>query len=102
MSDKLYNTLRTSEQIGYTVSCSNEHSVGGILAYTLTIVADSQKFTPDIIHSKMEQFLQTFCKELEDDELFDEYVASYVKKSKQVFGQISFIGFGLPDQDLLS
>ena len=83
MSEKLFNRLRTKQQLCYSVTCNSEQSVGGIVAFTISVVADSSKFSPDTIDEKIEEFLRAFYKELEEEEQFVDYVRSYVKSIKQ-------------------
>ena len=64
MEEPLFNTLRTQQQLGYTVYCSCEYSSGGILAYAVTVETDSDKYNADDIDAKIEDFLRSFYNKL--------------------------------------
>lgn len=72
-----------SFHIGYTVYCSSEYSAGGILAYSITVETDSDKFTADEIDKRIEGFLRTFYTQIEEEKDYEKYKESYVKLLRQ-------------------
>jgi len=83
MEEPLFDTLRTKQQLGYSVYCSTEHSTGGVLAYSITVETDSTKFTADEIDTKITGFLKYFYKKLGTEEGYDAHVSSYIKSLKR-------------------
>ncbi|XP_011685956.1 PREDICTED: nardilysin-like [Wasmannia auropunctata] len=83
MEEPLFNRLRTQEQLGYDVSCVLR-DVNGILGYTITVHTQADKYTTEHVDQRIEEFLRTFNKSLEEfseEELDD--VKEALRKLKQ-------------------
>jgi len=59
-----YNQLRTKEQLGYIVSVYGRKTAGG--TWGLTVIVQSSSKSPKYLEERIEAWLQTFRKELED------------------------------------
>ncbi|KAL3920974.1 MAG: hypothetical protein SGILL_002995 [Bacillariaceae sp.] len=59
-----YNQLRTREQLGYIVSVYVRKTAGG--AWGLTVVVQSSSQAPTYLESRIEDWIKTFRKELEE------------------------------------
>ena len=59
-----YNQLRTREQLGYIVSVYTRKFAGG--TWGLTVVVQSSSKSPKYLEERIESWLETFRKELED------------------------------------
>lgn len=57
MEEPLYDTLRTKEQLGYSVSCGLRMT-NGILG--LAVKIQSERYEPEHLHARLEAFLQSF------------------------------------------
>jgi len=57
MEEPLYDTLRTKEQLGYSVSCGLRMT-NGILG--LAVKIQSERYEPEHLHARLEVFLQSF------------------------------------------
>ncbi|KAL6268113.1 hypothetical protein P5V15_001204 [Pogonomyrmex californicus] len=83
MEEPLFNQLRTQEQLGYDVSCVLR-DINGILGYSITIHTQADKYTTEYIDQRIEEFLKSFNKILEEfpeEELND--VKDTLRKLKQ-------------------
>src|SRR5580765_1281452 len=65
MVEPLFNQLRTKEQLGYDVSCF-AINVWGILGYCIRIQTQADKYTTEHVDQRIEDFLKSFNKILED------------------------------------
>ena len=54
MDEPLYDSLRTKEQLGYSVSCGLRNT-NGILGLAIRI--QSERFEPSYLHTRVEEFL---------------------------------------------
>ncbi|XP_018360056.1 PREDICTED: nardilysin-like isoform X1 [Trachymyrmex cornetzi] len=65
MEEPLFNRLRTQEQLGYDVSCVLR-DVNGILGYSITVHTQADKYTTEHVDQRIEEFLKSFNKILEE------------------------------------
>ncbi|XP_071572686.1 nardilysin [Temnothorax nylanderi] len=83
MEEPLFHRLRTQEQLGYLVFC-NLLDINGILGYSITVHTQADKYTTEHVDQRIEEFLKSFNKILEDfseEELDD--VKEALRKLKQ-------------------
>lgn len=57
MEEPLYDTLRTKEQLGYSVSCGLRNT-NGVLGFCIRL--ESERHDPPYIHGRIEHFLSRF------------------------------------------
>ncbi|EFA00999.2 Insulin-degrading enzyme-like Protein [Tribolium castaneum] len=57
IQEPLFDTLRTKEQLGYDVSCSNRDTFG-ILGFSITVNAQATKNTTEHVQKRIEAFIQ--------------------------------------------
>ncbi|XP_072762300.1 nardilysin [Anoplolepis gracilipes] len=83
MEEPLFNRLRTKEQLGYDVSCLHQNTYG-ILGYSVTVQTQADKYTTEHVDQRIEDFLKSFNKILEDLSEEDlDYVKEALRKEKQ-------------------
>ncbi|XP_017877300.1 nardilysin-like [Ceratina calcarata] len=73
MEEPLFNQLRTQEQLGYVVFCTQRYTLG-ILGYTITVYTQADKYTTEHVDNRIDSFLETFnntLKEMLEKELND-------------------------------
>ncbi|KAG4068575.1 hypothetical protein HA402_004916 [Bradysia odoriphaga] len=72
ISEPLFNTLRTQEQLGYSVSCSVKRDYK-MLGFVITIESQEMKHPARLVDEKIDIFLQNFITTLQamSDEDFD-------------------------------
>lgn len=77
MSETLFDTLRTKQQLGYHVGCST-CVTHGMLGFTITV--QSSKWSPKFLSDRIEDFLRYFRKILSypDTELFNKQLNSLI------------------------
>lgn len=63
MEEPLFNILRTQEQLGYSVECSERDNCG-ILGIAITIQSQQKKNTATAVEKRMDKFMMTDVKEL--------------------------------------
>lgn len=63
MEEPLFNILRTQEQLGYSVDCSERDNCG-ILGITITIQSQQNKNPATDVEKRMDKFMMTDVKEL--------------------------------------
>ncbi len=83
MEEKVFNVLRTKEQLGYEVYCTYRNNFG-ILGFTITVHSSSSKFDTSFIEERISNFMQTFYNSLstyKSDEFFKEREALIKSKS---------------------
>ncbi|CAK9817833.1 Nrdc [Anthophora plagiata] len=59
MEEPLFNQLRTQEQLGYDVSCT-QHDTCGILGYSIAVCTQANKYTTKHVDNRIEAFLEMF------------------------------------------
>ena len=59
-----YNQLRTQEQLGYIVSAYTRKTTGA--AWGFTVVVQSSSASPEVLEERIEAWLQTFRRQLEE------------------------------------
>lgn len=57
IQEPLFDTLRTKEQLGYDVSCSNRDTFG-ILGFSITVHAQATKNTTEFVENRIEVFIK--------------------------------------------
>lgn len=57
MTEPCFNTLRTKQQLGYSVSCVN-HLTCGVIALGIAVECQAQKFSIQYVDEQIEKFLQ--------------------------------------------
>ncbi|QDZ23491.1 insulinase-like metalloprotease [Chloropicon primus] len=82
MYEPFFDTLRTKEQLGYSVSCSLKNTYG-MLGFCFSIV--SAKFSPLHIEERVEAFIKDFFKVLSDmtDAEFKQHIQSAIEAKHQ-------------------
>jgi len=82
MEEPIYDTLRTKEQLGYSVSCSTRLT-SGIGGYVIKV--QSASHSPAHIYGRIMEFLKGFKQTLEDlsQETFEENICSLAKAKLQ-------------------
>ncbi|XP_071521407.1 nardilysin-like [Panulirus ornatus] len=71
MDEPVFDVLRTREQLGYHVYCTN-HNTFGILGLSITVNSQANKFSVSYVDERIEAFLKEFMntvKNLKNDEL---------------------------------
>ncbi|XP_042206684.1 nardilysin-like [Homarus americanus] len=71
MDEPVFDVLRTREQLGYHVFCTN-HNTFGILGLSITVNTQANKFSVSHVDERIEAFLEEFMttvKNMKDDEL---------------------------------
>lgn len=63
MEEPLFNILRTQEQLGYSVECSERDNCG-ILGIAITIQSQQKKNPATAVEKRMDKFMMTDVKEL--------------------------------------
>jgi hypothetical protein len=82
--EPFFDRLRTQQQLGYSVSCSFKNNCG-VLGYHFAVT--SSLYTASTIESSMLQFVDSIPTSLLPDmadELFSQYVTSFVSKQTKV------------------
>lgn len=67
MREPLFNFVRTKEQLGYSVSCSNKNDEG-VLGFTIAVETQEKRHSAWSVDKKIETFLQNFVMFLENME----------------------------------
>lgn len=83
MEEKLFNTLRTKEQLGYEVYSTFRNNFG-IIGFTITVHSSTAKFDTSFIEERISHFLQSFSHSLaayKSDEFYKEREALIKTKS---------------------
>lgn len=83
MEEKVFNILRTKEQLGYEVYCTFRNNFG-VVGFTITVHSSSSKFDTSFIEERISNFLQMFCNSLsayKSEEFFKEREALIKAKS---------------------
>ena len=62
MEEPVFDTLRTKEQLGYTVYNTLRNTYG-ILGMSISVNSQATKFTADFVDERIESFLNWFCHE---------------------------------------
>jgi nardilysin len=57
IEEPLFDTLRTKEQLGYSVSCS-ERDTTGILGFSITVNAQATKHSTEYVDGRIEEFIK--------------------------------------------
>ncbi|KAK3870248.1 hypothetical protein Pcinc_024512 [Petrolisthes cinctipes] len=73
MDEPVFNFLRTKEQLGYHVFCTN-HNTYGILGLSVTVNTQANKFSVSHVDKKIEAFLENFrntMANMKDEELME-------------------------------
>ena len=85
MEEPVFDTLRTKEQLGYSVF-SMLRNTHGIIGLSITVNTQATKFTADHVDERIEAFIDWYVndklKNLTDDE-FDEVITTLIKQKSQ-------------------
>lgn len=77
MREPLFNFIRTKEQLGYSVSCSNKND-DHVLGLTITVECQEKRHSSWNVDRKIESFLESFTSTLA---LLDEEEFALIKRS---------------------
>lgn len=83
MEEKVFNVLRTQEQLGYEVYCTFRNNFG-IIGFTITVHSSSSKFETHYVEERISRFLDDFTQSLNNyrsDEFYKEREALIKTKS---------------------
>lgn len=81
MEEPMFDQLRTKEQLGYEVHCEYKNSYG-VLGICVTVFTQADKYTTEHVDERIEEFMKSFAKTLENitkDEL-DNFKQTLKKK----------------------
>lgn len=67
MREPLFNSIRTNQQLGYSVSCSSKND-NNVLGFTITVESQEKRNSSWTVDDKIESFLQSFSVILEQME----------------------------------
>jgi nardilysin len=65
IKEPLFDTLRTKEQLGYDVSCSNRDTFG-VLGFSITVNAQATKNSTEHVDRRIEEFVKQASQLLKD------------------------------------
>ncbi|KAB7506989.1 Nardilysin [Armadillidium nasatum] len=65
MDEPVFDTLRTKDQLGYHVYCTNRNTYG-ILGISITVNSQADKYSCTYVHERMEAFLKLFTENLKN------------------------------------
>lgn len=90
MQEPSFDILRTKEQLGYSVFCSNRKTEG-VLMFNISVTSQAHKFTTEHVDSRIEAFMKHSQKILEDttDTDFQQIKNDYIKTKECVDLQLS-------------
>ncbi|XP_044259256.1 nardilysin-like [Tribolium madens] len=85
IQEPLFDTLRTKEQLGYDVSCSNRDTFG-ILGFSITVNAQATKNTTGYVDTRIEAFIQHASDLLKNmpEEAFETTKLDFIKTKRCV------------------
>ena len=78
MEEPVFDTLRTQEQLGYSVSMTNRNTFG-VLGISVTVNTQATKFTPDHVDQRIEAFFKSFISEQLTEKNVAQAVQSLIK-----------------------
>lgn len=81
MEEPIFDTLRTKEQLGYSVGCSHRFN-NGVLGFTVSVHSQETKNSIKKVNEKIEKFLKSDMIEIMDkltDEQFEKHQSSLIK-----------------------
>ena len=78
MEEPVFDTLRTQEQLGYQVSMTFRNTYG-VFGLSVTVNTQANKFTPDHVDQRVENFFKTFVSESINSETVSQAIQSLLK-----------------------
>ena len=78
MEEPVFDTLRTQEQLGYSVSMTARNTFG-VLGVSVTVNTQATKFTPDHVDKRIEAFFKSFISEQLTEKNVAQAVQSLIK-----------------------
>ena len=78
MEEPVFDTLRTQEQLGYQVSMTFRNTYG-VFGLSVTVNTQANKFTPDHVDQRVENFFKTFVSESIKSETVSQAIQSLLK-----------------------
>ena len=78
MEEPVFDTLRTQEQLGYQVSMTFRNTYG-VFGLSVTVNTQANKFTPDHVDQRVENFFKTFVSESINNETVSQAIQSLLK-----------------------
>ena len=78
MEEPVFDTLRTQEQLGYSVSMTVRNTFG-VLGVSVTVNTQANKFTPDHVDERIEAFFKSYIAEQLTEKNVNQAVQSLIK-----------------------
>ena len=78
MEEPVFDTLRTQEQLGYSVSMTARNTYG-VLGLSVTVNTQATKFTPQHVDERIEEFFKTFTSNNLNNEAVSHAIQSLIK-----------------------
>ena len=85
MDEKMYDSLRTQQQLGYYVGCAKKKTCG---IYGISFVLQSAELPPPVLEQKIIEFTENFYHEHlneEEPEKFEKYKKGIINRLKSGF-----------------
>jgi len=79
MEEPVFDTLRTKEQLGYSVYCSVRNTYG-VMGFSIIVNTQASKYSSDHVDERIENFLQEFLKDHLNEEKVGDAIKSVIKQ----------------------
>ena len=79
MEEPVFDTLRTQEQLGYSVYSSHRNTFG-VLGFSITVNTQATKYTSDHVDERIESFLQMFLESYFKEDKISAAIKSLAKQ----------------------
>jgi secreted Zn-dependent insulinase-like peptidase len=86
LEDEFFDSLRTKDQLGYYVSCS-QRNTRGLPGLLFTI--ESSKYTLDVVEPKIYKFIKDFFEEKLNEKLYSDYLKGLINRKTEPFKEIT-------------
>ena len=85
MYEKMYDELRTKQQLGYYVDCTKKKTVG---VYGISFIIQSAKHSPVFLETKILEFIDNFYHDMLTEESFENFKKGLLNRKKAGFNGI--------------
>jgi secreted Zn-dependent insulinase-like peptidase len=86
LEDEFFDVLRTKEQLGYYVSCS-QRNTRGIPGLLFTI--ESSKYTLDVVEPKIFKFIEDYFYEKLTEKVYQDYLKGLINRKSEPFKDLT-------------
>ena len=86
LEDEFFDALRTKEQLGYYVSCS-QRNTRGIPGLLFTI--ESSKYTLDVVEPKIFKFIEDYFYNKLTEKVYKDYLKGLINRKSEPFKDLT-------------